>query len=74
MAAGAQISPRLRVNDSLKGLKRQSFGVAARTVITIKFGRSERDIQVLRGRVQTHNGSRQLVLQMITVYVNLPLP
>ena len=60
--------------DSLKGLKRQNSGVAARTVMAIKFARSDREIQVLKGRIQAHHSSLQLALQTITVYVNISFP
>jgi hypothetical protein len=60
-----------RLYDILKGMKRQNSGVAARTVTAIKFSRSDREVQVLKGRIQAHNSSLQLVLQTITVYVNI---
>jgi hypothetical protein len=37
--------------NSLKGFKTEKTGVAARTMMAIKFNRSERDIQVLKSRV-----------------------
>jgi hypothetical protein len=60
-----------RLYNILKGMKRQNSGVAARTVTAIKFSRSDREVQVLKGRIQAHNSSLQLVLQTITVYVNI---
>lgn len=39
-----------RLYDILQGLKRQTFGVPGRTVTAIKFSRSDREVQVLKGR------------------------
>jgi hypothetical protein len=60
-----------RLYEILQGLKRQTFGVQGRTVTAIKFSRSDREVQVLKGRIQAHNNSLQLVHQTITVYVNI---
>ncbi|KAF4626348.1 hypothetical protein G7Y89_g11809 [Cudoniella acicularis] len=45
--------------DCLQGFNRQSSNVAARTVIAIRFNRTERQAQVLKNRVFTHNTSLQ---------------
>ena len=52
--------------DCLNGFKMESSDVSHQKMMSTKFNQNERRLQVLRIRVQTHDTSLQLVLQMIS--------